>query len=107
HDEACVRKELAHLTDPANIFHPVVIGKAQIAAQAMAYVVTIQQKGVVTPLVQGDVQRIGNSGFTAATQPGKPEQARLLVLIGGTLGAGNFMIVPDYVAHTALQPHSG
>ena len=106
-DQARVGEEFAHLAHPADVFYPVVVGKAQIAAQAVAHVVAVQQEGVVTAFVQGNVQGVGDGGFAAAAQAGEPEQAGLLVLIGGTLGAGNFMIVPDYVAHTALQPHSG
>src|SRR5690554_5620551 len=106
-NQAGIGKQLAHLANAADIFYPVVVGETQVLAQAMAHVVAVQQEGVITPLVQGNVQGIGDGGLATAAQAGKPEQAGLLVFVTGAVRAGNFVVVPDYVAHTALHPHSG
>src|SRR5690554_2027837 len=107
HDQAGIGKQLAHLANAADIFYPVVIGETQVLAQAMAHVVAVQQEGVIAPLVQGNVQGIGDGGLATAAQAGKPEQAGLLVFVTGAVRAGNFVVMPNNIAHTALQPHSG
>lgn len=101
-DQARVGEEFAHFTYPADVFYPVVVGKAQIAAQAVAHVVAVQQEGVVTAFVQGDVQGVGDGGFAASAQAGEPEQAGLLVFVGGALSAGDFVVVPDYVVQLLI-----
>src|SRR5690554_419946 len=106
-NQASISEQLAHLADAADIFYPVVIGETQVLAQAMAHVVAVQQEGVITPLVQSNIQGIGDGGFATAAQAGEPEQAGLLVLVTGAVRAGNFVVMPNNIAHTALQPHSG
>src|SRR5690554_598175 len=106
-NQAGIGKQFAHLANAADVLYPVVVGETQILAQAMAHVVAVQQEGVIAPLVQSNVQGIGDGGLATAAQAGKPEQAGLLVFVTGAVRAGNFVVVPDYVAHTALHPHSG
>src|SRR5690554_3038240 len=106
-DQAGIGEQLAHLANAADIFYPVVVGEAQILAQAMAHVVAVQQEGVITPIMQGNVHGVGDGGFATAAQAGEPEQAGLLVFVTGAVRAGNFVVMPNNIAHTALQPHSG
>src|SRR5690554_117975 len=107
HNQPCICKQFAHLTDSANILDSIIVRKAKILAESVAHVITVQQECVVTALVKSHIQCVRDGRFSRTTQAGKPEQARFLVFVRSAISAADFVVVPDNIAHTALHPHSG
>ena len=76
HDQAGIHHQLCDFGDTANVFHAIRFGKSQIAAKAMAYVVSIQNIRVLAGGMQARFQEARNSGFSRAGETGEPYAAR-------------------------------
>ena len=72
HNQSRVAHQFGNFRDAANIFNAIGVGKAKIFIQALANVVTVQNKCVFAALVQRDFQSVGNRAFPAARKTGEP-----------------------------------
>jgi hypothetical protein len=86
-DQAGIHHQLRHLGNAPDVFHPVRLGEAQVAIQAMANVVAVEQIGVLAVGVQALLQQIGDGRFARPRQPGEPDALGLLVLLRGARAA--------------------
>ena len=78
HDQARIHHQLTHAGHPAHVLGPVDGREAQVAAEAVAHVVAVEQGGVAAHSVQPLFQRVGDGGFARARQAGEPHHAGLL-----------------------------
>jgi hypothetical protein len=94
---ARIDKKTTNLADSSDVFDAGFFVKAQIGIQSVSYVVAIEQVGQVPVFKQHFFYPIGQGRFTAATQAGKPEHARLLSISCNSFVFGYFVFMPDYV----------
>ncbi|MNE24446.1 hypothetical protein D3C80_1177360 [compost metagenome] len=97
HHQAGVHHQFRHFAHATNIFAPVVVGKTQVAAQAVTHVVTIQKIGADTIGVQCLFQRAGNGRFSRAGQPGKPQHHAFVAVADFAIRTRYRMRMPDHV----------
>ena len=83
HDQPGIGHQPRHLAHAADVFHPVGIGKAQIAVQPVTHIVAIQKEGVLAQGMQLLFHDIGDGRFARTRQAGEPDDAGLLVLLRG------------------------
>ena len=73
HDHACVEKQLGHFTDAADVLLTVGIGEAQVFAEPVADVVSIQHVGGEPPLEQSRIHSISQGALAGPGESGEPE----------------------------------
>ncbi len=72
-DHPGIHKQLGHLADATDVLLPVGIGEAQVLAEAMADVVTIEHIGGQAAFKQHSVDGVGQGAFARAGQAGEPK----------------------------------
>ena len=109
HDQPALDHQLRHFADAANVLHPVGLGEAEIAVEAVADIVAVEQHGVVAGGVQPLLDDIGDGRFARTRQAGEPENGGLLLLERRALGLADQQRLPMDVG-AAAQPerdHAG
>ena len=71
-DDALGNKELRRFSDAADVFQAILVGEAEVGAEAGAQVVTIEDGGETALLVKDAFHGIGESGFAGTGKPAKP-----------------------------------
>lgn len=74
-DHARIDEQPRHLPDAANVLDPVLVGKTEVAVQAMAHVIAIKQIRALTHRMQFFLHQAGNGGLARTAQTREPEQA--------------------------------
>ena len=70
-------QQTRHLADAADVLRAVFEGKAQVAIEAAADIIPVQQVGMrLIRAVQCSIYRIGNRRLAAARQAGEPQHHR-------------------------------
>ena len=101
HDEAGIGHQAGDVGDTADVLDAVSVGEAEIAVEAVADVVAVEDEGVAAQLVEAFLQRVGDGGFAGAGEAGEPEDAgRLRLLLGEGL-AGHINRLPVDVGGAA------
>ena len=80
HDQPGIDEQLGRLADAADVLHPVGIGEAEIAVEAVADIVAVEQIGVPALREQRALDQIGDGRLARAGQAGEPQHRRLLAL---------------------------
>ena len=73
HDQAGIDHQLGHLADAADVLDAVGVGEAEIAVEAVAHVVAVEQHGVDAARVQRLLDQIGDGRLAGAGQAGEPQ----------------------------------
>ena len=97
-DDAGFHEQLGDFAHAADVFDAVFVGEAQVAAQAVAHVITVQYESAASHLVQFFFDRMGEGGFSSAGKPGEPEDGAAMVVLLFAPGTGDGGVVPDDVA---------
>ena len=79
HDEPALGHQLRDFAGAADVLDAVGFGEAEIAAQAMADIIAIEQHGVVPGRVQPLLDNIGDRRFAGAGQAREPDDGGLLL----------------------------
>ena len=74
-----VDHQLRDLGDAADVLDAVGVGEAEVAVEAVADVVAVEQVGVVPAAVQLALDQVGDRRLAGAGEAGQPEHLRLLV----------------------------
>ena len=61
-----VDEQLGHLAHAADVLHPVGVGEAEVAVQAVADVVAVEQEGAHALLVQLALDQVGDGRLARA-----------------------------------------
>ena len=69
HDQSGVRHQPGDLADAADILDPVFLGEAEIAVEAVADIVAIEQQRVCAARVQAGLDQIGDGRFAGTRSP--------------------------------------
>ena len=83
HDQAGIGHQLGDLGDAADVFDAVGVGEAEVAVQAVADIVAIEQIGVAAERVQLLFDEVGDRRFAGAGKAGEPQHGGLLALHRG------------------------
>ena len=75
HDEPGIGHQLGDLADAADVLDAVGIGEAQIAVEAVADIVAVEQDRVAPRRVKLLLQQIGDGRFARAGEAGEPQHA--------------------------------
>ncbi len=102
HDKARIHHQFRHFADPADILLPRSIIETEIATQAVAHIVPIQQIGVLALCRQRLLQRPRQGRFARPRQPGKPDHQRFLPFQFGPALFVHGMLVPHDITHPTL-----
>ena len=76
HDQPGVEHQPRRLPDPADILGPVGVGEAEVAVEAEADIVAVEQEGVPPGGVKLLLDEIGDGRLAGAGKAGEPEQPR-------------------------------
>ena len=94
-DGAVVDKNFGHFRDAADVLKTVFIGEAEIAIQAGAEVIAIEDEGEAALLVEDALGGVGDGGFTRAGESAHPdgeaflfEEGFLVVAVEEAVGFG-------------------
>ena len=77
-DQATVHEEFGHLSDPADVFAPVLLGKSQPAIQTRTQVVAIQQHRRPPLGMKRALQQMRQRAFARSRQSVEPDHRRPL-----------------------------
>jgi hypothetical protein len=78
HDQPRVDHQLRHLGDPADVLDTVGLGEPEVAVEAAADVVAVEQVGPAAELVQLQLEQVGDRRLAGAREAGEPDRAGLL-----------------------------
>ena len=82
HYLARIDEQPGGFANPANIFDPVSVGKAEVPIEPVADVVSIQHVGVTAETAQLLLDEIGDGRFSRSRKTGEPQNGRPLTLNG-------------------------
>ena len=80
HDEPALHHELRHFADAADVLDAVGLGEAEVAVEAVAHVVAIEQHGVMAGGEQALLDDVGDGRFAGAREAGEPDDGGPLLL---------------------------
>ena len=108
-DQPGIDEQLRHLGDAADVLHPVGIGEAQVAVQAVADVVAIQQVAVAASRRQPAFHPRGGGGLARPRKAGEPQDAGPLALLAGALFLVDLALLPGEIggAQQGRIDHAG
>ncbi len=102
HDKSRIHHEFCHFADPADILLAGGVIEAEIATEAVAHIVPIQQIGVLARGGQRLLQRPRQGGFARPGEPGEPDHQGFLPLLLGPALFVDGMGMPHDIAHPTL-----
>ena len=108
-DQARVGHQLGNFTNAPNIFDAIDFSEAEILVQAMAHIVTIEQKAVFAKRIETLLDQIRNGRFARAGQPREPQERRRLMFLFGVRLARDFKRLPVHIltASQGEMQHAG
>ena len=97
------------LADAADVLDAVGLREAEIAVEAVADVVAVEQEGVAAERVEAALDQVGDRRLARSGEAGEPEDAGALALLRGVGGAGDVDLLPVDVGGAAdgLVDHAG
>lgn len=102
HDQAAVHEQFGQVPDAADVFGAVGIGKTEVAAQTVADVVAVADESPASQAVQLLFNGVGESRFSAAGQPGEPQDDAGMTVLPLAPAAGDGGVMPDAVGGFGL-----
>ena len=109
HDQSALHHELGDLADAADVLDAVGFGEAEIAVQAVAHIVAVENHGVMAAGMQPLLDEVGDGRLAGAGKPGEPDDRGLLLVQRRALGLADQKRLPVDVG-AAAQPerdHAG
>ena len=91
-DEAGLRKEGGDFADAPDVFLAVAGGKAEVAAEAVADAVAIQDEGVEAAGEEGGFEFVGDAGFAGGGEAGEPQHTAAMAITRFAIVDGDFAI---------------
>ena len=100
HDQAGVGHQLRHLGDATDVLDSIGVGEAEVAVQAVAHVVAVEQVGVSPERQQLLLDQVRDRRLAGAREAGEPQHRGPLALLGRTRGAVDVERLPVDVLRT-------
>jgi MFS family permease len=122
HDQAGIGDQLRHLGDAADVLDAVGVGEAEVAVEAVADIVAVEDVGVAAHRVQLLLDEVGDGRLARARQAGEPEHRgfwpfsaaralvdveRLPVDVGARRSAKSIMPAPTVLVGEAVDQDEG